>query len=191
MECADLDDQDLLDLWKRKGSHVGAHALVERHYPQMLNLFYRLTGTRSQAEELTQDLFVRLTEQVGKAGPVNHLGAWLYATAMNLWRDWVRREANARSKGIAHSGGDEEIQHTPTDAPSAHTAVEHQLVRQSVLSLEPKHREVIVLCHWQGMTYEETAMALDLPIGTVRSRLHCAMEALRERLNPRKKEVIP
>jgi RNA polymerase sigma-70 factor, ECF subfamily len=189
MAWADLNDQDLLDLWRKQGGDEGAHALVERHYARMFNLFYRLTGNRSQAEELTQDLFMRLTEQIGRDAPIHHLGAWLHTSAMNLWRDWVRREATARSKGIAHSGGDEEIQHTPTDTPSAYAAIEHQLVRRAVLSLESKHREVIALCHFQGLTYEEAAMALNLPIGTIRSRLHYALEALRERLNPTLHEV--
>ena len=65
----------------------------------MLNLFYRLTGTRSQAEELTQDLFLRLTEQVARGRAIQQLGAWLNATALNLWRDRIRRELRSERNG--------------------------------------------------------------------------------------------
>lgn len=185
-------DPELIERWRRDGSGKEAHAIVQRHYPRMLNLFYRLTGTRAQAEELTQDLFMRLTEQVASGRPINHLGGWLQTTALNLWRDRIRREVSARTKGITYAGGDEEIKHAA--APEAvetavHASLERQAVRQAVLRLAPRQREVIVLHHYQGMTYKEIARALGIPVGTVRSRLHYAVDELRSQLAPSKEGV--
>jgi RNA polymerase sigma-70 factor (ECF subfamily) len=184
MECPDTD-QELIDKWRRDGDATHAHVLVQRHYSRMLNLFYRLTGTRSQAEELTQDLFLRLTEQVARGRAIQQLGAWLNATALNLWRDRVRREMRARAKGIWYSGGDEEIQDLALSAIPANreaeilSSMEQQSVRDAVLRLAPKHREVVVLYHYQGLKYEEIARVLGIPVGTVRSRLHYAVDELR------------
>lgn len=189
MQCPDTD-QELLERWQRDGNAADAHVLVQRHYSRMLNLFYRLTGTRSQAEELTQDLFLRLTEQVARGRAIQQLGAWLNATALNLWRDRIRRELRARAKGITYSGGDEEIQNLMVSASpvnleaEVHASLEQQAVRDAVLRLAPKHREVVVLHHYQGLQYEEIARALGIPVGTVRSRLHYAVDELRARLFP-------
>lgn len=186
MECPDTD-QELIEKWRRDGDATHAHVLVQRHYSRMLNLFYRLTGTRSQAEELTQDLFLRLTEQVARGRAIQQLGAWLNATALNLWRDRIRREMRARAKGIWYSGGDEEIQnlvpaHRANREAEILSSLEQQSVRDAVLRLAPKHREVVVLYHYQGLKYEEIARALGIPVGTVRSRLHYAVDELRARL---------
>jgi RNA polymerase sigma-70 factor (ECF subfamily) len=186
MECPDTD-QELIETWRRDGNATHAHILVQRHYSRMLNLFYRLTGTRSQAEELTQDLFLRLTEQVARGRAIQQLGAWLNATALNLWRDRIRREQRARAKGIWYSGGDQEIQ-SLVPAQNANreaeilSSLEQQSVRDAVLRLAPKHREVVVLHHYQGLKYEEIARTVGIPVGTVRSRLHYAVDELRARL---------
>jgi RNA polymerase sigma-70 factor (ECF subfamily) len=187
MECPDTD-QELIEKWRRDADATHAHVLVQRHYSRMLNLFYRLTGTRSQAEELTQDLFLRLTEQVAHGREIQQLGAWLNATALNLWRDRIRREMRARAKGISYSGGDEEIQNHAVSATSVNreeeilSSMEQQSVRDAVLRLAPKHREVVVLHHYQGLKYEEIARTLGIPVGTVRSRLHYAVDELRASL---------
>ncbi len=184
MDCAD-PDQELLEHWRQEDNPEYAHMLVQRHYPRMLNLFYRLTGTRGQAEELTQELFLRLTEEVARGRTIHQLGGWLRTTALNLWRDRMRRELCARAKGITYSGGDEEIEKLVAPAPFANpeaeilASLEQQSVRDAVLRLPPKHREVIVLYHYQGMLYEEVARTLGIPVGTVRSRLHYALDELR------------
>jgi RNA polymerase sigma-70 factor (ECF subfamily) len=195
MECPDTD-QELIEIWRRDGNATHANVLVQRHYSRMLNLFYRLTGTRSQAEELTQDLFLRLTEQVARGRAIQQLGAWLNATALNLWRDRIRRELRARAKGIWYSGGDEEIQNLAPAPPANREAeilssLEQRSVRDAVLRLAPKHREVVVLYHYQGLKYEEIARTLRIPVGTVRSRLHYAVDELRARLGQVRKGCQP
>jgi len=186
-------DQELLERWQRDGNAADADMLVQRHYARLLNLFYRLSGKRSQAEELTQDLFLRLTEQVARGGVIRQPGPWLNATALNLWRDRIRRELRARAKGIAESGGDEEIENLVISAnfstreEELQSRLEQQSVRDAIMRLAPKHREVVVLYHYQGMKYEEIAHALAIPVGTVRSRLHYAVEELHTLLSPMRK----
>ena len=187
MECPDTD-QELIQKWRSEGAATHAHILVQRHYPRMLNLFYRLTGARSLAEELTQDLFLRLTEQVARGREIQEVRAWLNATALNLWRDRVRREMRAHAKGIWSLRGDDEIENLAVPASVANreadilSSLEQQSVRDAVVRLSPKHREVVVLCHYQGLKYEEIARVLRIPVGTVRSRLHYALDELRAAL---------
>ena len=177
-------DDELIEGWFR-GREECAQMLVGRYYPQMLNLLYRLTGARSQAEELTQDLFMRLTEQVAANRPIHHLSAWLYTAALNLWRDKARRQSIAHRVGMESdgSGKDPEETPTPTDGEAAiHAELDGEVARRAVLGLSPPYREVIVLFYYQERSYEKIASFLDIPVGTVRSRLHYAVEALRKRL---------
>ncbi|MDB4896127.1 MAG: polymerase, sigma 29 subunit, SigE [Firmicutes bacterium] len=161
--------------------------LVDRYYPRMLNLFYRLTGTREQAEELTQELFVRLTRHVAGQQQVENVAAWLHRVGYNLWRDWVRRMVTAREKGITAEGGDAEIARLA--GPNAVEAAalshwEHAAVRKAVLTLSPAHREAVVLHYYQGLSYLEIAEITAVPVGTVRSRIHYAITQMRGRLGP-------
>lgn len=181
-----MDDRDLIERWRR-GQPDAARTLVGQHYPRILNLFYRLTGTREEAEELTQDLFVRLTRHVAGNEQVEDLAAWLHRVGINLWRDWVRRTMTARQKGITTAGGDEEIlrSQAPEEVEAAAMAHwERDVVRQAVLELSEAHREVIVLFYYQGCSYAEIAALTGMPVGTVRSRIHYATQRLYTRLGP-------
>jgi len=178
-------DRSLQARWRR-GDAEAAQTIVTLHYPRMLGLLYRLSGTREQAEELTQELFARLTRHVRSVGPADNLGAWLYWAAVNLWRDQLRRAITARTRGITQSGGDDELARcqAPDNVEASLDASWHRdAVRQAVMDLEPRHREVVVLCYYQGLTYEETAAAVGIPVGTVRSRLHHAVAHLRRRFS--------
>ncbi|MHB9144655.1 MAG: RNA polymerase sigma factor [Symbiobacteriia bacterium] len=175
----------LIHRW-RSGSPEAAVTLVQRHYPRTLNFLYRLTGTRDQAEELTQEVFARLTRYVaGETDPIEDMPAWLNRVALNLWRDWVRREARQREKGM-RDGDADLAQLAAPDAvePAALDRWLQQMVRQAVLELDPKHREVLVLCHYQGLSPGEAAALLGVPVGTVKSRIHYAVRVLRRRLGP-------
>ena len=181
-----VDDRDLIERWRR-GQPDAARTLVGQHYPRILNLFYRLTGTREEAEELTQDLFVRLTRHVAGNEQVEDLAAWLHRVGINLWRDWVRRTMTARQKGITTAGGDEEIlrSQAPEEVEAAAMAHwERDVVRQAVLELSEAHREVIVLFYYQGCSCAEIAALTGMPVGTVRSRIHYATQRLYTRLGP-------
>lgn len=179
-----MDDQTLIAQWQR-GRPEAARALAQRYYPRMLNLFYRLTGTRTDAEELTQELFVRLTRQVARRQRIDDVAGWLYRVGYNLWNDWARRRVTARVKGIATAGGDVEIAGLAgpeTVEAAALARWERDAVRQAVLDLSPEHREVLVLSHYQELSYKEIAAITGVPIGTVRSRIHYAIQHLRTRL---------
>lgn len=179
-------DRDLIGLW-RSGQSTGARQLVHRYYPRMLGLCYRLTGTRDASEELCQELFARLTRQVAAGRPIDNLEAWLHRTALNLWRDRARREILAREKGITPSGGDEVLARCPTAGGVEESVMGGWLrdaVRQAILCLSPPHREVLVLHHYQGLTYLQIADLTGAPIGTVRSRMFHAIRQLREHLGP-------
>ncbi|MCL5676324.1 MAG: RNA polymerase sigma factor [Firmicutes bacterium] len=181
-----MDPDELLITRWRSGNAEAARTLVQRHYPRMFKLLYRLSGTRDQAEELTQELFARLTRRVSVSDKeVSNLQAWLYRAALNLWRDWVRREIYAREKGIKGSNAD--IQDVPAPDAVEPAALERWLrdaVRAAILELDPQYREVLVLCYYQGLTSAEVAKLLGVPPGTVRSRTHYAIKQLRERLGP-------
>ncbi|HEY3366834.1 MAG TPA: RNA polymerase sigma factor [Symbiobacteriaceae bacterium] len=180
------EDRDLIDLWRR-GDAEAARALVTRHYPRLLNLFWRLTGDRNRSEELTQELFARFTRYVSTGGVPDSLPAWLHRSALNLWRDLARREIAARAKGITGGGGDEELARcrAPDEVePAVMSGWQRDALRAAVLQLPAPQREALVLHYFEGLSYEETAGLQGVPVGTVRSRIYYAIRHLRSRLGP-------
>ena len=94
MECPDTD-QELVEKWRRDGDVTHAHVLVQRHYPRMLNLFYRLTGTSSQAEELTQDVYVKIWQQLHNYRGEAQFTTWITRIAINTVISYQRKHGPA------------------------------------------------------------------------------------------------
>jgi len=155
--------------------------LVRRHQEPLLGFFYRmLDGDRAQAEDLVQETFLRLLRQrtytSGRA-----FKPWLYAVATNLARDH-RRVARARPAGP----GDEVLALLPDRGPSpeqrAVAAAEAQRVAAALDRLGDDVRATLVLRYANDLTLADIAAALDVPVGTVKSRLNAGTRRLRELL---------
>ena len=179
-------DEALIARW-RSGDRTAARQIVADEYPKLFAFFYRLSGRRETAEELTQELFARLTAYVVKGGRVENLNAWLHRTGLNLWRDLARREIAGRDRGLFPARVDEAWTELPAPLEVEGEVFARWLrdaVRLAVLELPPPHREVIVLHHYEGRSYDEIAALVGVPVGTVRSRLHYAVQHLKRRLGP-------
>lgn len=153
--------------------------LVSRYADRIYNLAYRMTGNRTEAEDMAQDAFLRAYRGLASFKPGNPFGAWLYRIAVN-----VCFSARRRQSPVTEPIEENEAILDPTAAVDdiAQRSEVQAAVQQAILSLPPMYRAVVILYHLEDRSYEHIATMLDLPINTVRTHLHRGRAMLRERL---------
>jgi RNA polymerase sigma-70 factor (ECF subfamily) len=153
--------------------------IAESHYPRVLRHAYRLTGNRSDAEDLAQETFIRVFRSLETYDPTGNFEAWLHRITTNLFLDSRRRAARVRMEELGDDAGEiEATEASPefiAEAVSANAAISTTLGR-----LTPQLREALIMCDVEGRSYKEIAEQLGIPPGTVRSRLHRARAQARE-----------
>ena len=155
--------------------------IVREHGPRVYRLAYRLTGNRHDAEDLTQDVFVRVFRSLHRFQPGTFEG-WLHRITTNLFLDSARRKQKIRFDGLAEGSADRLPSAWPTPSEElADAGLDHD-VATALAALPPEFRAAVVLCDIEGLSYEEIASVLDVKIGTVRSRIHRGRAQLRTAL---------
>ena len=155
--------------------------IVDRHSERVYRLAYRLTGNRPDAEDLTQEVFVRVFRSLPGYTPGTFEG-WLHQITTNLFLDHARRKQRIRFDTLS----DERADRLSSGSPAPDAAYADQRfdddVERALATLPPDFRAAVVLCDVEGLTYEEIADILDAKLGTVRSRIHRGRALLRTAL---------
>jgi RNA polymerase sigma-70 factor (ECF subfamily) len=159
------------------GSEIAFTVLVRRHQNSLLNFFTRM-GALSDCEDLVQETFVRLFRYRDRYRPTARFTALLYHLARNVWADRGRK-AMRFERLTSGLRAESEISSEPDFARPG----ERLDVDAALQKLSPKLREVIVLNVYQRLRYQEIADALEIPLGTVKSRINLALAALKEILH--------
>ncbi|WP_369036667.1 sigma-70 family RNA polymerase sigma factor [Streptomyces adonidis] len=166
-------------LWSRARQRTSDEALIralyEEHGRALLAYAQRLTGDRGAAEDVVQETLVRAWKNPDSL--VNGKGSvrgWLLTVARNIITDRHRAKA-ARPTEVAESPG-----RPPVEKDHADAVVDSMLVMEALDRLSPDHRDVLREIYFQGRSVAEAAKALGIPPGTVKSRSHYALKALRE-----------
>ena len=155
--------------------------VVSQHSARVYRLAYRLTGNPHDAEDLTQEVFVRVFRSLSSYTPGTFEG-WLHRITTNLFLDGARRKARIRFDALAEDADSR----MPGRAPAPDVAVTDRLfdddVEAALADLPPDFRAAVVLCDIEGLSYEEIADVLGVKLGTVRSRIHRGRSMLRTAL---------
>jgi RNA polymerase sigma-70 factor, ECF subfamily len=186
----DIDSELMLTL--SRGDETAFNRLVERHRHGLVNFFYHLCNhNQDVAEDLSQEVFVRIYVHRATYQPTAKFTTYMYKIARHCWIDHLRRdgrhdrmrsldsvmeedEGGALVDGIASTGD------TPSDTSDKKEFVD--IVIKAISALPEDHRMVFVLSEVRGMKYPEIAQVLNVPIGTVKSRMHNALKKLKEKL---------
>ena len=158
--------------------------VVRTHSARVYRLAYRLTGNKHDAEDLTQEVFVRVFRSLSSYTPGTFEG-WLHRITTNLFLDMARRRQRIRFEGL----GDETAQRLPSGPTPAQAFDERHLdsdIAEALEALAPEYRAAVVLCDIEGLSYEEIAVTLGVKLGTVRSRIHRGRAQLRAALDHRR-----
>lgn len=176
----------------RTGEAAAFDTLVERYSGDIYALLFRLTENAEEAADLTQDTFVRAYRSAGSFRGESSLKTWLYRIAVNeshnRFRWWKRRRRHL-TISIDANIGDSDVTVGDTIADNSISPEEATLrrereyaLRTALAEVPQAYREAVVLCDIEGLSYQETASALSIGIGTVKSRLARGREELRRRL---------
>lgn len=155
--------------------------VVRDHGDRVFRLAYRLTGNRHDAEDLTQEVFVRVFRSLSQYTPGTFEG-WLHRITTNLFLDGVRRKARIRFDALPEDAGDRLAGRDPGPAQTYEDATYDADIQAALDQLPAEFRAAVVLCDVEGLSYEEIADVLDIKLGTVRSRIHRGRAQLREAL---------
>src|SRR5216684_4347273 len=159
--------------------------VVRDHSARVYRLAYRLTGNSHDAEDLTQEVFMRVFRSLSSYTPVTFEG-WLHRITTNLFLDMARRKQRIRFEGLADDtaarlGGGE-----PTPAEAFDERHLDDDIQAALKALAPEYRAAVILCDIEGLSYEEIAATLGIKLGTVRSRIHRGRAQLRAALEHRR-----
>jgi RNA polymerase sigma-70 factor (ECF subfamily) len=155
-------------------------AIAREHGRFLYNVAYRLTGNRDDAEDLVQEVLIRVRKGLSTYKPGSMEG-WLTRITTNAFLDDVRRR---KRRPVDHLPDDPGGVLPPAKGADAVHEEENLSagVQQALRRLAPEFRSAVVMCDVVGMSYEEIAAALAVPVGTVRSRIHRGRMQLREAL---------
>ncbi len=155
--------------------------VVEQHSARVYRLAYRLTGNVHDAEDLTQDVFVRVFRSLHTYRPGTFEG-WLHRITTNVFLDRMRRKQRIRMDALS----EESAARLPSRGAGPEQAYDDTHldddVQRALDALSPDFRAAVVLCDIEGLSYEEVAATLGIKLGTVRSRIHRGRAQLREAL---------
>src|SRR5690242_3263982 len=164
--------------------------VVREHADRVYRLAYRLSGNRADAEDLTQETFVRVFKSLAEYTPGTFEG-WLHRITTNLFLDMVRRRQRIRFDALPDDAGDRLASNAA--GPEQAYAEMHldPEIQRALDALPADFRAAVVLCDLEELSYEEIAATLGIKVGTVRSRIHRGRVLLREALAHRAPGVRP
>jgi RNA polymerase sigma-70 factor (ECF subfamily) len=189
------------DIWfierLRAGEEAAFDRLVEERSGDIYALLYRLTEDPEEARDLTQETFLQAFRNIAHFRGDADLRTWLYRIAVNQarnrWRWWKRRRRDVTVSLDQSGGGDSDSNSTPLSARLSDKEARNpeqlalarereQVLTVALRALSRAYREVVVLRDIEGLSYEEVATALEISVGTVKSRLSRGRLELRRRL---------
>jgi RNA polymerase sigma-70 factor, ECF subfamily len=185
-----MTDEQAMWRVQTQDDHGAFARIVERWEEPIYRLCARMTGDPHRGEDLKQEAFARLFEKRGDYRPGAKLSTWLWRIALNLCYDELRRRQR-RGEASLDGDGSESVgalkEYLADEAtPDTHLALreEGELVRRALLRLPEIYRSVLVLRHYEGLKLREIAEVLEIPDGTVNSRLAEGLAQLTRLLEP-------
>ena len=170
------------ELWPRiqLGDTAAFNALFDRHARDVYNFVFRRTASWDVAEDMTSAVFLEAWRRRTEVVPDHEtLRPWLFGVALNLLRNRAR---SMRRRGVAEARL--LIEEVPDFAEDLVARIDDEILMRRTLdvfqSLDQHDQDVLGLAAWEGLSYAEISVALGIPVGTVRSRIHRARQRLRE-----------
>lgn len=184
-------DPDLMRAY-RSGETSALEELMRRHHDKLMRFLLRLVGDRAAADDVFQETFIQVHLSAESYDAERRFEPWLFTIAANKARDLLRKTNRRRAldlsspiQGAGRGGGSGEgttfadliAGKDPIPGAEVSAAEQERSVQRAVAALPPSLREVILLAYFQRMSYNQIADVLQIPLGTVKSRLHSAVAA--------------
>ena len=172
----------------QRGDRDAVNQLVTKYQARAYQYAYRLTGNQDDASDLVAEAFVRVYTALPRFRKDSQFTTWLFRIVTNCFLDAKKKAARKPTDQLEDAWVDADANSTIVEQESPIEASERaereQIMQQAIEKLPEYQRAMIVMFHVENLSYEDIAATLDLPIGTVKSRLNRARLALREILEP-------
>ena len=191
LDLQNLPDADVVAL-AQEGREVAYRELIRRYERPVFSLVFRMVRDRATAEDLAQETFIKVLNNIEKYVPEFKFSSWLFKIANNLAIDHLRRRhiQTVSMDGAPDATTASQIEATSFELASHGESALEELeakelgsaIERAIAALRPEYRSCIMLRHVEGRSYEEIAATLDLPLGTVKTYIHRARHELRKAL---------
>ncbi|MBZ0112118.1 MAG: RNA polymerase sigma factor [Thermoanaerobaculia bacterium] len=173
---SNIEDQELIGLIS-DGDRDAFRTFYARHGGRLLGYLRRLGARGAEADDILQEVFLAVWRRANTFDTARgEVGGWLFTIARNKWFDWLRSTGRRPTQPL--------LVDFPLVEPS--TSPETDLsIAQAMRSLKREQREALELAYFGGLTYQETATHLSLPLGTLKSRVRVGLQSLRDILETR------
>lgn len=185
LEKPRVTDEELISRFQ-KGDVQAYDVLVRRYKDQLLNYVYRFVNSRTDAEDLVQETFLRVYKNKHYYKEIAKFSTWVYTIAGNLAKTELRRRKRRRIFSVSNFVNEDrdydipDADHNPERDVDG--AMKDEIIQKAIDKLPTKFKEVILLRDVQGFAYEEIGDILDIPLGTVKSRVNRGRLKLQEDL---------
>ncbi len=168
------------------------HAYGEK----IINLAFRLSGNRESARDLTQEIFLKVYENLGTFEGKSHIYTWIYRIAVNHIYNYLKKERRFRWLDLLDTSISDSLRESRVESgffasnpsPSPEGALQSSqradIVWKTIQTLQPKYRIPLVLHHYEELSYKEIAEAMGLSLSAVEARIHRAKKQLIKKLEP-------
>ena len=190
LDLAELSDEDVMERCAM-GSEAGFRVLVQRYRTRIMNLVCRFINDRDRAEEISQEVFLRVFRNRERYRKSGKFSTWIFTIAVNLTKNEIRSRVRHRGT-FSLDALEEESGGQGATFPDGKALPDEDLnayeigekVAEALRKIPARYREAVVLRDVEGLSYEEVGQILRIPGGTVRSRINRARLMLKERLKP-------
>ena len=177
--------------------------LVERYYDSLTRFLSRMMGDQTAAEDVFQDAFLQAHQALDSFDATRRFRPWLFTIAANKARDALRKSGRRRTLSLSATVSDRSgasfVDLMAIDLPGPDFALETEeqsaMVQRAIDAMTPRLREILLLAYFQKMSYAQIAELFDIPVGTVKSRLHAAVASFakrwQEQVDARRAEDVP
>lgn len=185
-----MREEEVIELCK-KGDREAFNLLMEKYQNRVFNIAYGMLSDYEDARDASQEIFIRVFRSIGLFKGQSSFTTWLYVICRNVCNDSLRkRQKRGVSVSIYDDGEENGVGEIKSEEPSPEERVElnerQAAVREAIDDLKREYKEVIVYSDIEQLSYDEVAQILKCPVGTVKSRLNRARNALREKLHQKR-----
>lgn len=195
LDLRNLPDADVAALAK-EGREPAFRELVRRYERPVFSLIFRMVRDREMAEDLAQDTFIKVLNNIERYRPEFKLSSWLFKIANNVAIDHLRKRQvpTISMDGSPHASTADAVESTRFEVADPQESALAEMesrelggaIEKAIASLRPEYRACIMLRHVEDRSYEEIAATLDLPLGTVKTYIHRARHELRKALDDKR-----
>ncbi|MBD3275198.1 MAG: sigma-70 family RNA polymerase sigma factor [Candidatus Marinimicrobia bacterium] len=158
--------------------------IVDQQKERLYRLAYRLAGNHQDAEDLSQEVFIKVYKNMDSFRGESQLSTWLYRITVNTWIDKTRLKRNSSETVHVDYEDERQVKANPFDAPEDYVQAEHLQsdIDRALNLLSNRERTVFVLKHYQQLKFKEIAKIMEVSTGTAKSTMFRAMQKLRDAL---------